>query len=173
MGAQGLCFAVASNTAEYVLTQILGHGRVRRGVIGIVAEHVVLPQRLRHRFGLTQPRAIGVRSVQQKGPAETAGLIAGDILVSLDGAPVAGVDDVSRILDAKRINQKVTAHVLRLGEKLEFTLVPEERELSWTAGLDNSDLMTLPAQLLQAPCRFPAYSLSSIGFSASRWKPPR
>ena len=127
MGAQGLCFAVASNTAEYVLTQILGHGRVRRGVIGIVAEHVVLPQRLRHRFGLTQPGAIGVRSVQQKGPAEAAGLIAGDILISLDGAPVAGVDDVSRILDAKRINQKVTAHVLRGGEKLEFTLVPEER----------------------------------------------
>jgi len=54
-------------------------------------------------------------------------LIAGDILISLDGAPVAGVDDVARILDAKRINQKVTAEVLRGGEKHEFTLVPEER----------------------------------------------
>ena len=63
MGAQGLCFAVASNTAEYVLTQILGHGRVRRGVIGIVAEHVVLPQRLRHRFGLDPAR--GYRRAQR------------------------------------------------------------------------------------------------------------
>ena len=127
MGAQGLCFAVASNTAEYVLTQILAHGRVLRGVIGIVAEHVVLPQSLRHSFALTQPGAIGVRGVQSPGPAEAAGLIAGDILISLDGAPVAGVDDVARILDAKRINQKVMAEVLRGGEKHEFTLVPEER----------------------------------------------
>ena len=58
MGAQGLCFAVASNTAEYVLTQILGHGRVRRGVIGIVAEHVVLPQRLRHALRPDAARAL-------------------------------------------------------------------------------------------------------------------
>ncbi len=54
--------------------------------------------------------------------------MAGDILISLDGAAVAGVDDVARILDAKRINQKVTAQVLRGGEKLEFSLVPEERD---------------------------------------------
>jgi S1-C subfamily serine protease len=128
MGAQGLCLAVASNTAEYVLTQILGHGRVRRGVIGIVAEHVVLPQSVRHKFALTQPGAIGVRGVQSRGPAEAAGLAAGDILISLDGAAVAGVDDVARILDAKRINQKVAAQVLRGGEKLEFSLVPEERD---------------------------------------------
>jgi S1-C subfamily serine protease len=127
MGAQGLCFAVASNTAEYVLTQILGHGRVRRGVIGIVAEHVVLPQNLRHSLGLTQPSAIGVRGVQAKSPAEAAGLTAGDILIALDGAPVAGIDDVARILDAKHINQKVTADVLRGGERLAFTLVPDER----------------------------------------------
>ena len=121
MGAQGLCFAVASNTAEYVLTQILAHGRVRRGVIGIVAEHVVLPQSLAARFGLTQPGAIGVRSVQSTGPAEAAGLIAGDILISLDGAPVAGVDDVARILDAKRINQKVTAErIARRRERTTF-----------------------------------------------------
>jgi S1-C subfamily serine protease len=127
MGAQGLCFAVASNTAEYVLMQILTHGRVRRGVMGIVAEHVVLPQNVRHKFGLTQPGAIGIRSVQNRGPAEMAGLVAGDILISLDGAAVAGVDDVARILDARRINQRVTAEVLRSGEKLEFSIVPEER----------------------------------------------
>jgi S1-C subfamily serine protease len=127
MGAQGLCFAVASNTAEYVLTQILSHGRVRRGVMGIVAEHVVLPQSARHRNGLKQASAIGIRSVQQGGPAETAGLIAGDVLIALDGEAVAAVDDVARVLDAKRINQKVAAQVLRNGEKLEVSIVPEER----------------------------------------------
>lgn len=127
MGAQGLCFAVASNTAEYVLTQILSHGRVRRGVMGIVAEHVVLPQRIRHALGLSQTGAIGIRSVQANGPANTAGLKAGDIMIALDGIAIAGVDDVSRVLDAKHINQKVIATVLRSGKKLEFALVPEER----------------------------------------------
>jgi S1-C subfamily serine protease len=127
MGAQGLCFAVASNTAEYVLMQILTHGRVRRGVLGIVAEHVVLPQSVRHKLGLAQPGAIGIRSVQNRGPAEMAGLVAGDILISLDGTPIAGADDVARILDAKSINQRVKAEVLRSGEKLEFPIVPEER----------------------------------------------
>jgi S1-C subfamily serine protease len=127
MGAQGLCFAVASNTAEYVLTQILSHGRVRRGVLGIVAEHVVLPQRIRHALGLTQAGAIGIRSLQAGGPAEAAGLKASDIMIALDGVAMSGVDDVSRVLDAKHINQKVIATVLRAGEKLEFAIVPEER----------------------------------------------
>lgn len=127
MGAQGLCFAVASNTAEYVLMQVLAHGRVRRGVMGIVAEHVVLPQSVRHRHGLEQASGIGIRSVQQGGPAEQAGLVAGDILIALDSVPTAAVDDVARVLDAKRISQKVGAHVLRNGEKLEFSIVPEER----------------------------------------------
>lgn len=127
LGAQGLCFAVASNTAEYVLTQILAHGRVRRGVVGIVAEHVVLPQSVRHKHGLKQASAIGIRGVQSGGPAEAAGLVAGDILLSLDGVAVAGVDDVSRLLNDKRIHQKVTAEVLRNDVKLQFAIVPEER----------------------------------------------
>ncbi|AGK59172.1 peptidase S1 and S6 chymotrypsin/Hap [Hyphomicrobium denitrificans 1NES1] len=127
MGAQGLCFAVASNTAEYVLMQILAHGRVRRGVMGIVAEHVVLPQSVRHRHGLAQASGIGIRAVQPGGPAERAGFVAGDILIVLDSIPTAAVDDVARVLDAKRISQKVAAHVLRNGEKLEFSIVPEER----------------------------------------------
>lgn len=127
MGAQGLCFAVASNTAEYVLMQILAHGRVRRGVMGIVAEHVVLPQNVRHRHGLVQASGIGIRAVQQGGPAEQAGLLAGDILIALDSVPTAAVDDVARVLDAKHISQKVAAHVLRSGEKHEFSIVPEER----------------------------------------------
>ncbi|HET6389624.1 S1C family serine protease [Hyphomicrobium sp.] len=127
MGAQGLCFAVASNTAEYVLTQILSHGRVRRAVMGIVAEHVGLPQRIRHEFGLTQTGAIGIRGVQNGGPAEAAGMKAGDILVALDGVAISSVDDVARVLDHKHIAQKAIVTVIRGAEKLEFPIVPEER----------------------------------------------
>ena len=127
MGAQGLCFAVASNTAQYVLLQVLAHGRVRRGVIGIVAEYMTLPQRIRHALDLTQRGAIGIRSVHQGGAAETAGLKAGDVLISLGGVPLDGIDDVARVLDAGRISQPLEARALRNGELLKLTVVPVER----------------------------------------------
>ena len=127
MGAQGLCFAVAANTAEYVLTEVLAHGRVRRGLLGIMAEHVVLPQRVRHSLRLVQASAVGIRGVQPGGPAERAGLKEGDILVSLDGQAVGGVDDIARVLDAGRIGREVPAEVLRAFQKIELGIVPEER----------------------------------------------
>ena len=128
LGAQGLCFAVASNTAEFVLTQILKHGRVQRGLIGIAGELVMLPQRLRHALGLKQATAIGVRSAQSGGPAETAGLQAGDLLVRLDGETVAGVDDIARILDHNRIARTVSVDVVRGGKVLSVDLIPQERQ---------------------------------------------
>ncbi len=127
MGAQGLCFAVASNTAEYVLTQILAHGRVRRGLIGIAGERVMLAQRARHTFGLKQSSAVGVRSVATGGPAQAAGIKEGDVLVSVDGHEIAGVDDISRVLDAGRISRTVSVHLLRDGELLTVEVVPNER----------------------------------------------
>src|SRR5665648_721248 len=73
MGAQGICFSVASNTALHVLTQILTHGRVRRARIGIVAEQMPLPARIAYRAGLSQASAVRVREVQTDSPAGTAG----------------------------------------------------------------------------------------------------
>jgi S1-C subfamily serine protease len=127
MGAQGLCFAVASNTAEHVLTEILAHGRVRRGYLGIMAEHVVLPQRVRQSLGLKQASAVGVRSVEANGPAGRAGIKDGDVLISLDGRTVGGTDDIARILDAGRIGRRITAVVLRTFVRTEIEIVPAER----------------------------------------------
>ena len=127
MGAQGLCFAVAANTAEYVLTEVLAHGRVRRGYLGIVAEHVTLPQRVRHALSLAQASAVGIRSVQAEGPAGRAGAKEGDILISLDGMTVGGTDDIARILDAGRIGRAIPAVVLRAFAPTEMEIVPEER----------------------------------------------
>jgi S1-C subfamily serine protease len=127
MGAQGLCFAVASNTAEHVLTEILAHGRVRRGYLGIMAEHVVLPQRLRQSLGLKQSSAVGVRNVEPNGPAGRAGFRHGDILISLDGRTVGGTDDIARILDANRLGQAVVAEVLRDFQRTALNVTPEER----------------------------------------------
>ena len=73
MGAQGICFSVAANTALHVLTQILAHGRVRRARIGIVAEQMPLPARLAYKAGLSQASGVRIREVQAGSPADQAG----------------------------------------------------------------------------------------------------
>jgi S1-C subfamily serine protease len=127
VGAQGICFAVAANTALHVLTQVLLHGRVRRARLGIVGEQVVLPRRLRDRAGLAQASAVRVGDVQSGSPADRAGLRRGDVLLRIHGEAVMGIDDVSRILDGRLIGQRVTVTLLRGEEQLELSLTAEER----------------------------------------------
>jgi S1-C subfamily serine protease len=100
--AQGICFAVASNTAVYVVGEIIRHGRVRRAHIGIAAQTVQLPRRLALTLGLG-PRAVRIGGVEAGGPAASVGLQEGDILLSLDGIAVTGTDDLTRLLGAERI----------------------------------------------------------------------
>ena len=127
LGAQGICFSVASNTALHVLTQILAHGRVRRARIGIVAEQTTLPTRLVYKTGLTQSGGVRIREVQPDSPADAAGLKAGDLLVRLDGEQVTGVDDMFRMLDARRIGKVVSATLVRSGALVDVDLRPAER----------------------------------------------
>ena len=129
MGAQGICFSVASNTALHVLTQILAHGRVRRARIGIVAEQMPLPARIAYRAGLSQASAVRVREVQTDSPAGTAGLKVGDLLVRLDGETVTGVDDLFRLLDERRIDRPVTITVVRSSGLTDIAVRPIDREL--------------------------------------------
>ena len=128
LGAQGICFSVAANTAMHVLTQILAHGRVRRARIGIVAEQVPLPARLAYNTGLKQASGARIREVEPGSPADRAGLKPGDLLVGLDAEPVTGVDDVCRLLDEHRIEKVVSATVVRSGGLAEVHLRPIERE---------------------------------------------
>ncbi len=128
LGAQGICFSVAANTALHVLTQILAHGRVRRARIGIVAEQTVLPTRLVYKTGLTQTGGVRIREVQPQSPADFAGLKAGDLLVRLDAETVTGVDDMFRLLDERRIGKVVSATLVRGGALVEVELRPAERE---------------------------------------------
>ncbi len=127
LGAQGISFAVASNTALHVLMQILGHGRVRRARLGIIGEQVPLQRRTAYRTGLKQGSGVAIRDVQAGSPAERAGLRAGDVMTRLDGAPVTGVDDISRILDHERIGRAITVALLRGEELIELEVHPDER----------------------------------------------
>src|SRR6202011_968710 len=88
LGAQGICFAVASNTANFVLGELVRHGRVRRAYIGIAAQQFTLPRRLRHAGGLNQESAVLAASVETGSPAERGSVKSRDIILSLDGAPI-------------------------------------------------------------------------------------
>src|SRR6516225_106641 len=127
MGAQGICFAVASNTANFVLGELVRHGRVRRAFIGVAAQHFTLSRRLRHAAGLAQESAVIVASVEAGSPAERAGLRPGDVIVALGGTPVTGADDLIRMLAGDKIGRPIEIVALRNGGPQVLSLVPAER----------------------------------------------
>jgi S1-C subfamily serine protease len=128
MGAQGICFAVAANTANFVLGELIRHGRVRRAFIGIAAQQTAIPKARRRAFGLAQDSAVIVSTVEPDSSAALAGLKPGDIIVALDGAPIAGADDLVRALIGEKIGRTVALDVLRAAERLAIAMVPRERK---------------------------------------------
>ena len=128
MGAQGICFAVAANTASFVLGELVRHGRVRRAFIGIAAQQTAIPARRRRVFGLTQDSAVMVSTVEPDSSAARAGLKPGDIIVALDGATIAGADDLVRALTGDKIGRTVALNILRVTERLTIAMVPQERK---------------------------------------------
>jgi S1-C subfamily serine protease len=127
MGAQGICFAVAANTASFVLGELVRHGRVRRAFIGIAAQQTAIPPLRRRAAGLAQDRAVMIGTVEADSAAERAGLRPGDIIVTLDGVTIAGADDLVRALTGDKIGRSVAFDVLRGTERLTVAVVPRER----------------------------------------------
>ncbi len=108
MGAQGICFAVASNTANHVLSEIIMHGRVRRGYIGVGGQTVPVPRRHAIAAGIANPFGAMLSSLDQNGPASVAGLLSHDLIVALDGEPVTGTSmTLIRLLDGGKIGKPV------------------------------------------------------------------
>jgi S1-C subfamily serine protease len=125
-GAQGICFAVASNTAVFVVGEIVRYGRVRRAHIGVAGQTVPLPRRVALALG-AGPRAVRIGAVEPGGPAERAGLHEGDVLLSLDGVQLMGTDDLIQLLDAERIGRDTSVTILRGGKVERRELRPVER----------------------------------------------
>jgi S1-C subfamily serine protease len=127
-GAQGICFAVASNTASFVLGELVAHGRVRRAYLGIGAGTVPVPRRIGLRLGLAQRMGAVVSAVEAGSPADHAGLLTGDIVLAVDGAAITGADDLVRLLDAEKIDRTIPLDVLRRSEQRRFWAALRERK---------------------------------------------
>ncbi|HEV7309908.1 S1C family serine protease [Ensifer sp.] len=111
MGAQGIAFAVASNTANFVVSEILRFGQVRRAFIGIAGDTVALPRRIALQAGAVQTTTVRIRRIEPASPAAHGGLREGDYIIAVDTLPVAGVDDLIRHLDGSRIGRMVALTV--------------------------------------------------------------
>src|SRR5580693_4633200 len=124
--AQGICFAIGINTAKFVASRLLRDGRIRRSFIGVSAQTVPVHRRVVRFYDLPKEMGAVVVGVEEKSPAKRAGLREGDIIVALEGQPVAGVDDLHRVLTDVRVGVSCSLTVLRWTEKLVLKVVPEE-----------------------------------------------
>ncbi len=122
--AQGLGFAVPANTAKWVISEFMSHGRVRRRQLGIQASVVHLPRRLVRELDLLSDHAVEVVAVEPGGPAAVAGVNEGDLLVALQGRIVTGVDDIHRLLTMLPIDQPLTLTVVRGTSQVELEVEP-------------------------------------------------
>jgi S1-C subfamily serine protease len=131
--AQGLCFAIASNTARFVAARLIRDGRIRRSYVGLAGQTVPIPRAVARENQLAVTSGVFVVSVEQDSPAATAGLKDGDVVLSFAGTPVTGVDDLHRLLTEERIAQPTIVTFLRAARRRQITLVPAESRYASTA----------------------------------------
>src|SRR5262245_7677248 len=124
--AQGLCFAVASNTARFVAGGLISDGRIRRSYVGVGGQNVPVPRRPGAGPHTTVSSGVLVLTVEAGSPAGRAGLVVGDIIIAFGELPVTGVDDLHRALTAERIDVPGTITILRNGSRQQVTVVPRE-----------------------------------------------
>jgi S1-C subfamily serine protease len=126
-GAQGLCFAVASNTAQLVLGELVRFGRVRRASLGLTGQREAVPRRLARAAGIEQETAVLVTALQPGGPAARAGLAPGDLILRIGGQAVTGIDALLRWLTAERVGEPADVLLLRRGDPRRLRILPGER----------------------------------------------
>jgi S1-C subfamily serine protease len=124
--AQGICFAIGSNTAKLVAGWLIRDGRIRRGYIGVAGQNVPIHRRIVRFYGLPLETAVLVVSVEKNSPARHAGLREGDLIVAFDDQPIGSVHHLHKILVGEQIGVSARLTVIRHTEKLELSILPVE-----------------------------------------------
>ena len=127
MGAQGLCFAIGIDTAKYIASEILQHGRVRRSWIGIAAQNVPLPRRIIYEYKLSTSSGVMVTSIDPNSPAAKGGMRDGDIILRFAGENISAINELHKVLTAERLGTPQSVLVLRGVSLVDLTLVPSAR----------------------------------------------
>lgn len=124
--AQGICFAIPINMAKHILPQLLQHGRVVRGYLGLHGRSVPIPKHLARQFNLTQQSGVEVMAVQDGGPADATGLQEEDIIISLADQPTTSVDDLHKLLTQTPVGKNIPLVFLRQDRRLQRFVEPAE-----------------------------------------------
>lgn len=127
MGAQGICFAIGADTAEFVASRLIRDGRIRRSYVGLMGQGVPLHRRIVRYYDLPSESGLLVESVVPGAPAERAGLRERDVVVRFAGHPISGVDDLHRLLTAERSGVLVEVEVVRGTELRKLLVVPQSQ----------------------------------------------
>ena len=125
-GAQGLCFAIASNTAQYVVGRLIRDGWIRRSYIGVAGQNGAVARQIVRFYGLAVSTGVVVVTIEPSSPASKSLLQEGDIIIGLAGEDVSSIDRLHRLLNEQRIGQETRLTVIRRTEKLEIPITPAE-----------------------------------------------
>jgi S1-C subfamily serine protease len=128
--AQGIGFAISANTARWVVSQLLTHGRVRRGYLGIGGQQRPLHRRWVRYYELNQENVVEVVSIEPGAPAQKAGMRVGDYIIAVNEQPVASVDDLHRFLADWPIGKSVDITVIRKKKRMDLIVVPVEARVN-------------------------------------------
>jgi S1-C subfamily serine protease len=124
--AQGICFAIASNTAEFVAAWLIKDGHIRRSWIGVIGQNVPIHRRVVRFHRLAAEDGVLVAGIERGSPASRSGLREGDVIVAFAGEPVSGIDELHRHLVAKVIGVPLPITIVRHTEKVDLIITPEE-----------------------------------------------
>lgn len=126
--AQGICFAIAINTAKFVAGQLIKEGKIRRSFIGVAGQDVPLHRQIIRYHHLAQESGILVVSIEPNSPAQKAGLREGDVILSYESSSVDGIDQLHRLLTVEEVGKRAALSVLRGTEKIQLVIEPQERK---------------------------------------------
>ena len=126
--AQGICLAISSNTASFVVSRLIRDGLIRRSYIGIEGQNVPISARWRKFYRLAQETGVMAVGVEPESPAARAGVLSGDIIIGLDQKTVAGIDDLHRLLDERLIERNTGIRGLRRHEIYDLLITPAASE---------------------------------------------